>query len=422
MEKIMRDIGDNTVYRIDWQRVFPVVLLPRALRITFSTGIFLLTFVALLLTIRLAVFVGPISNTEPSNQKPIVRSVPRRNIFPQMTPSGTGEDWIEIQERAGNHLLRNHGVSSPYWNDPSKTKLPYSYDYFYYVRDNSWSLFTMPGYNLYRKDTGNWGIWGCRIVWFAVLLILWTFFGAAITRSTAVRFSCNQREGFLMLGSFVRKKWRAYLGAVLMPMLGIAVCLVPLWLEVLLKNTGLMIVAAVGFPIAVFFALLALFLAIGLVLGWPLMFAAISAEGTDSFDAIGRAYSYIYQRPIQFFFYHGVNFIIYSIGSLLMYWIVSTVINIVQTHGYIPTHTVTGNEVSALLIVTILWLLEMAVMVFPIVYFWVSSTVIYFLLRLSCDATPMDEIYRHGSAAVKRTLPPIVKKADGTSEMASSDA
>ena len=35
---------------------------------------------------------------------------------------------------------------------------------------------------------------------------------------------------------------------------------------------------------------------VGLV-GWPLMNATISTEGSDSFDALSRSYSYVYQVP-----------------------------------------------------------------------------------------------------------------------------
>ncbi len=41
----------------------------------------------------------------------------------------------------------------------------------------------------------------------------------------------------------------------------------------------------------------------GVLLGWPLMWATISVEGTDSFDALNRTYSYVFQRPLRYLFY-----------------------------------------------------------------------------------------------------------------------
>ena len=35
---------------------------------------------------------------------------------------------------------------------------------------------------------------------------------------------------------------------------------------------------------------------------WP----TVSAEGTDSFDALSRSYSYTYQRPVNYLFYAAV--------------------------------------------------------------------------------------------------------------------
>jgi hypothetical protein len=46
---------------------------------------------------------------------------------------------------------------------------------------------------------------------------------------------------------------------------------------------------------------------IGLVVGWPLLFPAVSAEGSDSFDAISRAYSYIYTKPWRYLWYELVG-------------------------------------------------------------------------------------------------------------------
>ena len=44
-------------------------------------------------------------------------------------------------------------------------------------------------------------------------------------------------------------------------------------------------------------------LLMGVLLGWPLMWATISVEGTDSFDALNRTYAYVFQRPLRYFFY-----------------------------------------------------------------------------------------------------------------------
>ena len=52
----------------------------------------------------------------------------------------------------------------------------------------------------------------------------------------------------------------------------------------------------------------------GVLLGWPLMWATISVEGTDSFDALNRTYAYVFQRPLRYFFYVIVAAVIGWLG------------------------------------------------------------------------------------------------------------
>ena len=47
-------------------------------------------------------------------------------------------------------------------------------------------------------------------------------------------------------------------------------------------------------------------LLLGLAVGWPLMWATISVEGTDSFDALSRTYAYVYQRPLHYLWYAAI--------------------------------------------------------------------------------------------------------------------
>jgi hypothetical protein len=56
---------------------------------------------------------------------------------------------------------------------------------------------------------------------------------------------------------------------------------------------------------------------VGLV-GWPLMSATISTEGTDSWEAVSRSYSYVYQRPWHYIWY-GLIAIAY--GAVLVFFI-----------------------------------------------------------------------------------------------------
>ena len=66
---------------------------------------------------------------------------------------------------------------------------------------------------------------------------------------------------------------------------------------------------------------------VGLAVGWPLMAPTISAEGTDSWEALSRSFSYVFQRPWHYLWYglvavaYGavVIFFIGFMGSFIVY-------------------------------------------------------------------------------------------------------
>ena len=405
----MKDIGDNTIYRIDWQEVTPVVLLPRALRMTFSTRIFLWAFLGIALTICFANFFNSRQTVHVDDSFPMMSLFSFLSTDSWFRSEGAPADWLTIPDSTQDIRM---GISQ---GDQFNSSHP-------------WSYYTMPGYVLYTTDVGGWNVFFANVLWFLILLLIWSGFGGVITRIAAVRFARNQREGAKHVSAFLKDKYLSYLGAVLLPMSGIAICLVPLWIESWFVSIHLTWLVAIWLPVAIVFGCLAFLLAIGLVLGWPLMFAAISAEGSDAFDAIGRAYSYIYQRPIQFFFYQGANFLIFTIVGLLFTFMVGLLLTMIQSHGSLTEFqhygsildSVTARQYATALILAFLWLVEMVAVIFPFVYFWVSSTVIYFLMRRSCDSTPFDQVYRIGPAATKRNVAPIVKKEDGTVEVQSN--
>jgi hypothetical protein len=63
------------------------------------------------------------------------------------------------------------------------------------------------------------------------------------------------------------------------------------------------VVAGVLWPFVLLLGLLMAILLLGVLIGWPLMFATVSVEGTDAFDALGSSYAYTYQRPLRLLWY-----------------------------------------------------------------------------------------------------------------------
>ncbi len=283
-------------------------------------------------------------------------------------------------------------------------------------------------------------------------LATWAFFGGAITRIASVQIArSNERVSLKEAVKFVGARYKSYLTAPLIPLLflfGLAFVLFIFGLfETYLFGLG-DVVGTLLWPIALLIGLVMAVVVVGLV-GWPLMYSTISAEGSDSFDAISRSYSYVYQAPWQYIWYGLVAlaygaalvFFVGFMGSLLVYmakWGVTLAPSTASREPsylfqYAPTSfgwrelllqnspnvktdfEVTGlgkpryptevkfdektysdapsNKIGAFILSVWLYLLFLLVIGFGYSYFWTASTIIYMLMRQKVDETPMDEIH-----------------------------
>ena len=154
------------------------------------------------------------------------------------------------------------------------------------------------------------GVWGVAV---------WAFFGAAICRTAAVRLAADEQVGVAAALRYASRKWPAYFAAPLLPVGGVVLATIPvLVLGWFMRFNAGLVLAGVLWPLALIAAFLMAVLLLGLLFGWPLMWAAISAEGTDSFDALSRSYAYVFQRPLRYLFYVIVAAIVGWLGWLLV--------------------------------------------------------------------------------------------------------
>src|SRR5262249_34831490 len=125
----------------------------------------------------------------------------------------------------------------------------------------------------------------------------WALFGGAITRMASVQVARNDKIGMGEAIRFVTARYYSFLSAPLFPLLVIAFIVMLLTLYGFFSTCrilGATHAAGLGWPLILRAALAMAVVLVGLV-GWPMMYATISAEGSDSFDAISRSYSYVYQ-------------------------------------------------------------------------------------------------------------------------------
>jgi len=80
----------------------------------------------------------------------------------------------------------------------------------------------------------------------------------------------------------------------------------------------LLMLGGILWPLVLLAGFVMAVLLLGLLFGWPLMWAAISAEGTDAFDALSRSYAYVFQRPLNYLFYAFVAGVIGWLGWLFV--------------------------------------------------------------------------------------------------------
>ena len=304
-------------------------------------------------------------------------------------------------------------------------------------------------------------------------LAVWAFCGGVITRIAAVQLSGKDRISLSQAINFVMKRYTSYILSPILPLgviAAIVVALILFGLLGLIPLIGDVIILAVLYPLVILAGLVMAVLLVGLV-GYPLMYTTLSVEGSDTFDALSRAYNYVFQAPWRFIWYSAVaivygmavTFFVVFMGSLTVYlgkWGANqTASAIYSTHTpdylYLNAPKTLGwrelllkgsdieqvNEITtvgtrkvitlkdkdeadakkyresyywyhhvASWIVTF-WLTLMLLMLlgFGYSYFWSAATSIYLLMRKAVDDTELDEVFLEDDAADQPgpNVPPI---------------
>jgi hypothetical protein len=253
-------------------------------------------------------------------------------------------------------------------------------------------------------------------------LLVWSFFGGAITRIAAMHLGREERVTLRESMSHAAHYLGSYFTAPLFPLMGVALFSLPIaLLGLLMRLDAGVLIAGVVWLLVLLAGLAMAVLLLGLLFGWPLMWGTISAEGSDALDALSRSYSYTFQRPLHYLFYALVAVALGALGWLLVYllsdqiialtyWAASwgagatRVAEIIRAIELSPGGGVFG--VGTGLIEMWEGLLRTIAAAFSFSFFWCAATAIYLLLRRDVDQTEFDEIYmededdRHG-------LPPL---------------
>jgi len=286
-------------------------------------------------------------------------------------------------------------------------------------------------------DAGTAAVYGMRALYlvsiglFAVFsYVVLVLSGGIIARLTALEFAGIERPLLKDIYSFVLKRAALFIRVPLTPVaifLVVAVAIaalslvgaVPVVGEVLL---GIMFIVFIGI------AFILMLLVLGMIGGYHLLVPAVAVESADAFDAMSRAFAYVYAKPWRLLL-HTVVALIYGVITLLfLSFAVFILLKITHTFvgwgtslfGYQYAWYAGVDKLSGM------WpeprfgrltsLPNWAAMSWPefigaaALHFWVftlvsslgayvvsyfhsSSTIVYMLLRRAADGQPVEEIY-----------------------------
>ena len=167
-------------------------------------------------------------------------------------------------------------------------------------------------------------------------MILWAILGGAICRIAAVHVTRDEKIAVRQALRFSSGKILSFLFAPLIP-LGIFI-----FIGIVLAAAGwiLLHIPYAGPAVLGIFFILALaggfvmtLILLGLIGGFNLMYPTIAVEGSDSFDAISRSFSYVYARPWRLIFYTLLAIIYGAITYLFMRYVIWLILGL--THYFI---------------------------------------------------------------------------------------
>jgi len=260
------------------------------------------------------------------------------------------------------------------------------------------------------------------IIFFVIFLLVWAVFGGAIARIAAVQVARDEKISVRQALRFSINKVLSFVFAPVIPLVIVIV------IGLLLAIGGLLFYIPWIGPIvggALFFLALIAGVVITLVLlgtagGLNLMFPTIAVEGSDSFDAISRSFSYVFARPWRMLWYTLVA-IIY--GALTYLFVRLFIVLVLCSTRYFVSWFLGGQpgrwfpemwpestmarlpydidfagmkwseDIAAFLICLWVFLLIGLVGAFVISFYFSANTIIYYLMRREVDATELEDVY-----------------------------
>lgn len=303
--------------------------------------------------------------------------------------------------------------------------------------------FLTPVYYLFDSRAGFW-TYLYLLLLTAWLLAVWGFFGGVITRMAVMQLTGKEGGGIREAFGFVKDRYLSYLLSPMVPLILIGIMVFCCILFGILHWIPLIGELVDGFFwfLPLLAGLVMTLLLLGMV-GYPMMYPTLSAEGSDTFDAMSRSYNYVFESPWYYVWYSIVavcygavlTFFVLTVGSSAAYlskWGVSKwptfganrspeflfiyspqslgwrelmlqgspgaidsynePIDPVAAKNFMDSYS-WYNHMGAAMSSFWITLVFMLVIGFSYSYFWTAATQVYLLMRKRVDETDHDEVY-----------------------------
>ena len=272
--------------------------------------------------------------------------------------------------------------------------------------------------------------WFFALLYTAWFLLVWSVFGGAISRIAAVHVARDEKISVRHAMGFSVGKVLSFVFAPVIPVIIVLVIgliiAVPSWILLHIKYIGPFIVG-LTLVLALIGGFIITLVLLGTIGGFNLMYPTVAVEGSDSFDAISRSFSYVFARPwrmlwytlvavvygaicymfVRFFVWLMLAVTYYFVTWLLVHpnvdnsaadvfnrmWPMTTDPLMTLPHSPDYAHLKGSEAAAAGLIQFWVYLTIGLIGAFAISFYFSANTIIYYLMRREVDATDLDDVY-----------------------------
>jgi len=259
------------------------------------------------------------------------------------------------------------------------------------------------------------------ILFYVVLLAWWSYFGGVITRLTALEYGRDElpmlKDGIDM----VRRKRKAYFFAPIFPLVALVLFALANALGGLIGSipyVGPIVMIFPGIPMWFMSTGILVFIVVLSVLSFGMMLPTVSIGGKDAFEGFSSAYSYILWGFGRFLGYAVIGAVVgiistiavWAVCELFIYALLQTIeFGFIGKDSLVVYQAVVGGKfgpaiwptestsvlmrISSVCMLVALLAVRALPMAYLFSYFFVTNTVICFLMRKHVDRIELDEVF-----------------------------